>query len=389
VWSPPALDPDFSPLGDDVLEHVVALSFPGVTARLARWVAVGERLLSGRIAAMDRHCAECARQINAGRFDVLLAHPCAYYRVTAIARHVNVPTVLYLQEPYRAMYEAQPRLPWVAPPDPPRLWWLSPRHLAAAAADWWTTQSLRVQAREEVDNASAFGLILVNSRFSRESVLRAYGLEAKVCYLGADTELFRPQGRPRERFVMSLGSVSAGKGVDRAISALATIPKGHRPPLVWVGNAADPRYRADMERLANSRGVALRVHVRPDDRAVIDLLNRAALLVYAPRLEPFGFAPLEANACETPVVAIAEGGVRESVCDGVNGLLVDDADPAALGRAIRALLDDPARARALGRQARAHVVQSWSWEAAVARLEAHLVTAARRQAGADPSCSSS
>jgi glycosyltransferase involved in cell wall biosynthesis len=57
---------------------------------------------------------------------------------------------------------------------------------------------------------------------------------------------------------------------------------------------------------------------RFSDENIVELLNRAAVMVYSARLEPFGLAPLEANACATPVVAVAEGGVRESIRNGVN-----------------------------------------------------------------------
>ena len=45
-------------------------------------------------------------------------------------------------------------------------------------------------------------------------------------------------------------------------------------------------------------------------------------MVYAPCLELVGLAPLEANACGVPVVAVAEGSVRETIVDGVYGLRV-------------------------------------------------------------------
>jgi len=54
--------------------------------------------------------------------------------------------------------------------------------------------------------------------------------------------------------------------------------------------------------------------------------------LYAPRLEPVRYAPLEANACELPVVGVTEGGLRETIVDGVNGLLVDP--PVALAEGI-------------------------------------------------------
>jgi glycosyltransferase involved in cell wall biosynthesis len=107
---------------------------------------------------------------------------------------------------------------------------------------------------------------------------------------------------------------------------------------------------------------------------VIDILNRARLMVYAPRLEPFGYAPLEANACELPVVAVAEGGLRETIVDGVNGLLVEGT-PDALADAIARIRSDESYARRLGRNGRQLVLERWSWEAAINRLEARMVEA--------------
>ncbi|HYF63604.1 MAG TPA: glycosyltransferase, partial [Herpetosiphonaceae bacterium] len=92
---------------------------------------------------------------------------------------------------------------------------------------------------------------------------------------------------------------------------------------------------------------------------------------YAPHLEPFGLAPLEANACGAPVVAAAEGGVRETVLDGVSGLLVEPT-VAALSGGIGRLRSDPAYAAELGRRGRERVLGMWTNEHAIDRLEAHL-----------------
>jgi len=67
--------------------------------------------------------------------------------------------------------------------------------------------------------------------------------------------------------------------------------------------------------------------------------------LYAPRLEPVRYAPLEANACELPVVGVAEGGLRETIVDGVNGLLVDP--PVALAEGIERIGCDESYARRL------------------------------------------
>ena len=55
----------------------------------------------------------------------------------------------------------------------------------------------------------------------------------------------------------------------------------------------------------------------------MDLYNSAKAVVYAPMMEPFGLVAIEAMACGTPVVGVKEGGLRESIIDGHNGLLID------------------------------------------------------------------
>jgi glycosyltransferase involved in cell wall biosynthesis len=104
---------------------------------------------------------------------------------------------------------------------------------------------------------------------------------------------------------------------------------------------------------------------------VVDVLNRASMMVYAPRLEPFGLAPLEAGACGVPVIAVAEGGVRETIVDGVTGLLVRN-DPREAAAALTRLRKDRALARSLGSSARITINQKWSFEAGIDRIEEEL-----------------
>ena len=295
-----------------------------------------------------------------------------------MGRLTRLPSVLYQQEPYRWLYEALPRLPWLPAlphPHPP----LSPRWMHAIAKDWRVLRNARLQGAEEVRNAGAFGRILVNSLFSRESILRAYGRDAEVCYLGTDLSRFVDRGLPRERFVIGLGTFSPEKRLDLVIEALALLPEP-RPALAWVGNASYGGCLEAMTALAVARGVPFTPHLRIPDEQVVELLNRAAALIYAPRLEPFGLAPIEAGACGLSVVAVAEGGVRETVIDGENGMLVHSS-PRAIADAVAALLGDPALARRLGAGGRAHAERRWSLEASTDRIEAALLRAAGQGAG--------
>ena len=56
--------------------------------------------------------------------------------------------------------------------------------------------------------------------------------------------------------------------------------------------------------------------------------------VLLPGVEDFGMVPVEAQACGTPVVALGKGGARETVEDGVTGILVDDSSVEAFAAAL-------------------------------------------------------
>lgn len=373
AWCPPTADRSYLPLSHLIPEHVVPLAWrlPRSRDGVGRW-ASGLSHLRSRSAALEVHAQTCGEQMERWGYDVVFANTCLLFAAPHIGRHVRGPKLLYLQEPNRVLYEAMPRLPWVALP--------RGTGLVARCKDALQVHRLRAGARTEWENARAFPTLLVNSYFSRESIARAYHLDARVCYLGVDTGQFHPPAAtmPRERFVIGLGAVSSSKRVDLAIRALALIP-APRPPLVWVGNMAHEIYLGEMRQLAARLEVDLQIRSRVEDHELVSLLQRAALMLYTSRLEPFGFAPLEANACGVPAVAVREGGIRETIVEGINGLLCD-AEPAALAKAVARLLDHPAEAGALGQSAARHIAAEWNLERSTGRIEAELCRAAAMSA---------
>ncbi len=374
-WCPSTAERTYLPLDDLIIEHIVPFQWePRLTQTFVGKVLSNFYNITDKIAAMDKHCKQCAEEINAGDFDLLFVNPCTYFRTAAIGQYVKIPKVLYLQEPSRWLYEAMPHLPWLALPESSKPWWQSRSYISSFIKNLLEVQAFRIQAREELKNAQAFDVILVNSLFSRESIQRAYGLDSKVCYLGIDTSLFEPLCLPRENMVVGLGAIYLGKGLERSVRAIGSIEAIERPSLVWIGNFADPNYLDEIEQLATSLGVNFVPKVRISDREIVTLLNQSSVMIYTPILEPFGFAPLEANSCGTPVVAIAEGGVRETIQHGINGLLVNGNEPVKLGMAISSLLKNKELIDEMGKNARQHVLEVWSLEKAIDRLEVHLMT---------------
>ncbi len=86
--------------------------------------------------------------------------------------------------------------------------------------------------------------------------------------------------------------------------------------------------------------------------------------------EAQGISILEAMALRRPVVASAVGGIPEVIAHGVDGLLVPPANPPALATAIGLLLADPALRERIGEAGYRTVVERFSIDAQVKRIEA-------------------
>ena len=372
-WCTSTADQDFLPLGDLCPEHIVPLAInPKSWAARAGRISLGATERLAFLKSMDEHCQRCAAQIDKGGFDVVLAGSSGPLAVTSLATHLTTPSALYLGEPCRPLYEAP--TPWPAPtPGLPR----DPRALYRRLMNPIQLRAFRRQASEELRGVKAYTRVLTNSLFSRESIIRAYGLEPMISYLGVDTRRYTDLNLPRQRSVIGIGTFYPHKRVEVVIEAVARVQNsgGRRIKLTWIGNSASDTYLADLVGLARRRGVEFEPCRGASHDEVVKRLNEAGALAYAPRLEPFGYAPLEAAACCLPVVAKAEGGVRETVLDGETGFLVqEDSD---LARAISDLLDNQDLQERMGKAGRAWVESRWSLAKASERLESHLAEIAR------------
>jgi glycosyltransferase involved in cell wall biosynthesis len=145
-------------------------------------------------------------------------------------------------------------LPWLeGTPDTLDASLFEPQRLIA---NYSNLETLRARAKQEWLNAHACDSLLVNSYFSRESILRSYAVEAKVCYLGVDTKLFRDLRLEREGFLVGVGAFEPTKGIELAVRAVSMLDEP-RPTLVWIANARNESYESRTREVARSLGVEL------------------------------------------------------------------------------------------------------------------------------------
>ena len=140
-----------------------------------------------------------------------------------------------------------------------------------------------------------------------------------------------------------------------------------------------------LEQLAARLGLSGVVRLEPPcPQPELAQWYRAATLVMVPSYtESFGLVAMEAQACGTPVVAAAVGGLRIAVRHGYSGVLVDSRDPGHYARAVRELITAPASLARLARGAREHASR-FGWSATVdALLQLYVTVAAETAAPVD------
>ncbi len=180
---------------------------------------------------------------------------------------------------------------------------------------------------------------------------------------------------PDAQMITFVGRVQPHKGPEVLVRAVAEMLT-HSPhmraklALVIIGGAsgagsAEPERLKD---LAKFLGVDDVIHFMPPiAREDLPDWYRASDLVCVPSYsESFGLVALEAQACGTPVVATAIGGLRTAVADGISGSLVDGHDPRAWSAVISRLLADPARRITLSLGAISHAA-NFGWESTARR----------------------
>jgi len=361
AFIPSTAEENFLPLRDVVTTCRV---FPIRRTPLGATSSVLRRLLRLGISLRDQERGQqsIAEAINAGSYDVVLSEQDRDTQSTFILRFLAKPTVYYCQQPDRCQEAVLDVVSGSAGVPIRRFDWLRER-----------LRNYRNRRVSQLDkrNALSASYVVTNSYFSREVILRAYGLNAFVSYLGTDTDLFRPLFERRENYVLSVGWCSSSKGYDFLIRSLARIDAQARPKIIIAANGTDPGWEAHLLRLAATLKVDLSIKKLVSDSDLVRLYNKAKLFLYAPYLEPFGLVVLEAMACGTPVIAVKEGGVRESVLHNETGILAER-DEEAFAQATTELLRDDVQRERLARRALEVVRSFWTWKHAAERLSWHL-----------------
>ena len=235
-----------------------------------------------------------------------------------------------------------------------------------------------VGEQQVVDEADR---LIVNTEYEARELVSLHQADPDridVVHPGVDLATFTPGDkmqarqalglRADEKVVAFVGRIQPLKAPDVLLRAAAKLPDVR--VVIAGGPSGSGLANPDsLVRLAEDLGMSSRVtFLPPQSRDQLVGLYRAADMMAVPSYaESFGLVAVEAQACGTPVVAAAVGGLPVAVRDGVTGVLVDGHDPDDWAAAMRELFDrgpETMRAAALEHAA------TFSWSHTVDALQA-------------------
>ena len=276
------------------------------------------------------------------------------------------------------------------------------KNAALAAGD---TAEPEVRLRGEAEVVAAADRLVANTDDEASQLIGYYDADpARVTTInpGVDLSVFTPGSRLEARRQLGLaadgvvlvfaGRVQPLKAPDVVLRAAAELIAADpalagQLTIAFVGGPSGTgRHDPDgLVELAGRLGLTGLVRLEPPcPQPELARWYRAATLVMVPSYsESFGLVAMEAQACGTPVVAAAVGGLRTAVRDGYSGVLVGSRDPRDYARAVRELIAAPARLAALARGASEHASR-FGWSATVeALLQLYATVTAEAGAAVD------
>lgn len=256
--------------------------------------------------------------------------------------------------------------------------------MTAGYSRWGVTTSY---IRERALWSAADRLAAVSTSV-KSDLMGRYGMageKIRLVYNGVDAELFRPVREPEfpekravegKKVVLYVGHFGLRKGLPFLIRAMKLVERAVPDSmLVCVGGVPSWLPKGDYWSYLNGlveenglRGKVILLDRVPNER-LPSYYSMSSVFVLPSYYEAFPKVLIEAMACEKPAISSRMGGTQDSIEDGVNGYLVNYADPPALADAIIPLLQDERLARRMGAAGRQRVLRDFTWGAVASRFD--------------------
>ncbi len=275
-----------------------------------------------------------AADINKKGYDAVYVAASQYIESPFILHFIKTPTFFYCNDPYyRIIYE--PGLFKKENLNIVKIYYEYLNRFIRKFLDKWNINKARY--------------IISISEFSNFLFNKAYGRKGDVVHYGVYTTFFSPSKIRKDIDLLFIGSYDYLDGYPFFQEVLIKMKISPKVRVIAFEN----------EWLS--------------DKELLDIYRRTKILVAPAYNEPFGLVPLEAMSSGAVVVAVNEGGHKETIKNGVTGFLLER-NPLIFARKLDELLKNPKLIVNMSVNARNDMVENWSWDKQGEKLEKLLLS---------------
>lgn len=270
-----------------------------------------------------------AKEIRSRNYDILFVNGSKYIEAPFILNFKNKNKILYAHNTnYRFVYE--PILNITKDLDPIR--------------SLYERVNRFIRKNLDLINIKSADKIITGSKFEKYIIKKTYGLMSDSIPYGVDSDFFTDKKTNKRYDILFLGTTHVLEGYPTLLEVIEKLPKNIRVKKIL----GDIEWVTDVNELRN-------------------LYQSSKIVLCLGYNEPFGLTPLDAMSCGVPVIAVDEGGYKETVIDGVTGFLVPR-DPEKIAEKIMLLLKNEKLLDRMGKKGREDMVSNWKWEKNVNKL---------------------
>ena len=175
----------------------------------------------------------------------------------------------------------------------------------------------------DVISAKRADYLLADSIFVQKRIKKYWDREATVIYPPVEIE-YTIYEESKEEYYVTMSRLIEYKKIDLIIECFNDVPE---KKLYIIGSGREERKLKSMAK----ENIVFTGYLPKKES--MQIISKAKAFVFMAK-EDFGIVPIEAQACGTPVIAYKEGGVKESVVDGVTGIYVEQQNKESLKLAI-------------------------------------------------------
>lgn len=280
-----------------------------------------------RIRNKYREIASLIDQMNP---DVVLVHPCMLTQAPILLEFLNSKSVYFMEEWLRLVYE----------PD------LHPTNTFNFPNKLYESARRQILKRLDYSATKSAKYWITHSDYMASCIKSTYGVTPSKVPLGVAIDSFKPDPSIKPKHFLFVGEKEEINGYP----LLESVLRNNKFPIKYL-TFSEQGYVSSKQM----------VHLYQSSIAVLCLSKN----------EPFGLVPLEAMACGVPVIAVDEGGHKDTIINGETGILIPR-KPDVLIEAMNRLMNDKQLRDNMGRAGRGRVKKYYTWDKHNNKLESVL-----------------